>query len=205
MCSSDLATTSGTITGLTNGTTYWFRVSAENVKGEGAKSTVSASVTARTVPDAPTLDSVVRGDRQFTISLTAPTWDGGSAITSFQYSTNGGTSWSTLSGTSPYTVINQSGGTTRLVNGTAYTVSVRAVNVAGAGAASSSLSRSPATTPGAPTAAAAVRGNQELSITWTAPAVTGGATISNYRVTVYAADGSSSASGVTGDATREVG
>src|SRR5258708_27825750 len=71
-----------TITGLTNGTTYTFKVYATNAIGQGAVGTSNA-VTPATVPGAPTAVSAAPGNAQATVSWTAPSSTGGSAITSY--------------------------------------------------------------------------------------------------------------------------
>ena len=70
-----------------------------------------------------------------------------------------------------------------LTNGTAYDVSVRAVNAIGAGAASAPQAATPATVPGAPTIVGdTVAGsNSQLSAAFTAPASNGGAAITSYQ------------------------
>jgi predicted phage tail protein len=77
---------------------------------------------------------------------------------------------------------------TGLANGTPVHFRVRAVNVIGSSAQSgNSNTVTPITTPGAPATVTAVRGAVgnpiTATITWTAPTVTGGATITQYRVT----------------------
>jgi mannan endo-1,4-beta-mannosidase len=92
--------------------------------------------------NAPTSLSAIPTTTDVAISFTAPTQDGGLAISNYEYSFNG-SSWTTLSpadATSPVTI----GG---LTQNTAYTVYLRAVNAGGSGPASSVLSF---TTPGIP-------------------------------------------------------
>jgi hypothetical protein len=117
------------ITNLTNGTAYTFTVVAANAAGNSATSAASASVTpSPNVPGAPTIGSATAGNLQATVTFTAPTSTGGSAITGYTVtSTPGGI---TKTGTaSPITV-------TGLTAGTAYTFTVIATNVAGNSAAS---------------------------------------------------------------------
>ncbi len=85
--------------------------------------------------NAPTSLSNVPSRTSVAISFTAPTNDGGSAITNYEYSFNG-SSWTALSpadATSPVTV-------SGLSAGTAYTVYLRAVNAVGSGPASAGTS-----------------------------------------------------------------
>jgi predicted phage tail protein len=81
------ATTGATVTGLTNGTTYSFRVRAVNSLGTGAFSTASTGVVAATVPDAPGIVSVVQGTAGGTLTATVnwsvPASNGGLTIASY--------------------------------------------------------------------------------------------------------------------------
>lgn len=84
------------VTGLTNGTPYYFRVAATNAGtngGTGSYSTISAVATPATVPGAPTIGTMTLSTSNTTDSLawTAPTDNGGSAITGYVYATNDGT------------------------------------------------------------------------------------------------------------------
>lgn len=74
-----MATTT-TVTGLTNGTSYDFRVSAVNAVGQGSASSV-VTIALATVPGAPTITNVVGGNGQATVTFTPPASDGGSPIT----------------------------------------------------------------------------------------------------------------------------
>ena len=128
-------TASTTVTGLAAGTSYVFRVLARNVIGDGPYSATSAAVTNVSVPTAPTSLSASPGINIATISFTAPSSNGGSAVTNYEYSFNNST-WTALSPvdtTSPVSI-------TGLSEGTAYTVYLRAVNANGVGDSSAGVS-----------------------------------------------------------------
>ncbi len=96
------------------------------------------------VPSAPSITSLVAGNQTITINFTAPVSDGGSAITDYKYSLNGGAYTSSGTITSPITV-------SSLTNGTGYTITIVATNDNGDSSASNSLSETPYTNPSAPT------------------------------------------------------
>jgi hypothetical protein len=93
-----------------------------------------------TVPDAPTGLSAAAGNEHLEISFTAGS-DGGSAITNYEYSLDGGafTAFSPAQTASPLIILG-------LTNGTAYSVVIRAVNSVGAGASSDPVSETPSGT-----------------------------------------------------------
>ena len=123
---STLGATSTTVTGLTDGTTYTFTVTATNAVNTSAPSAPSNPVTPNppTVPDPPTGVTATAGNAQASVHWTAPANNGGSPITGYTVTSDpaGGTA-STLGATSA-TV-------TGLTNGTAYTFTVTASNVVG--------------------------------------------------------------------------
>ncbi len=133
--------TSTTVSGLTNGTPYYFEVEAVNTIGNsGPSNQLAATPIASAVPGAPTLNSAQPGRRQVTLSYTAPTSNGGSAITGYYIyigTSAGGVSSMPLN-SSP---INGTRVTvTGLSRGSTYYFIVRAANKNGAGAASNELS-----------------------------------------------------------------
>ena len=127
--------TSRTISGLTPGTAYTFRVQATNPSGNGTASTASAPVTplGTTAPGEPTGVSAQADSTSAVVSWSAPAADGGSAITGYRITP--------YIGTAAQTPVEVGGTTTRtrivgLANGTAHTFVVRAINSAGTGSAS---------------------------------------------------------------------
>jgi hypothetical protein len=173
------------VTGLTNGTSYAVRLRAINAVGTGTASS-TANATPATVPGAPSIvgGTVAGSDAQLSADFTAPVSDGGSAITTYQYSTDAGTTWRTrdtgTTGTPLVIASLSSDGTTPLVNGQQYQVELRAVNAVGAGAASSFATGIAATTPSAPTISTVTAGNTTLQVGFT-PGGNGGDTISRYE------------------------
>ncbi len=175
--SADAGETEATVTGLSNGTAYTFTVTATNVAGPGALSVASEPVTPRSAPGAPTGVSATAGDGQATVSWTAPASDGGSAITGYTVTSSpGGLTASADAGETEATV-------TGLTNGTAYTFTVTAANVAGDGAPSAASSAvTPFGKPAKPAAPAVVAGNQQVTVSWTPPAANG-SPLTGYTIT----------------------
>jgi len=113
-------------TGLTNGVTYYFVVSALNDAGENESIEVSA--TPMTLAAAPTDVTAVAGDGRVTVTFVAPVDNGGGAITEYRVTSTPGNLVVTTTST---TVM-----ITGLTNGTAYTFTVEARNALGYGAMS---------------------------------------------------------------------
>ena len=171
--------TSCAVTGLTNGVAYTFTVKATNAVNDSVASSASDSVTPATVPGAPTGVAGVRGDGEIAVSWTAPASNGGSAITGYTVSASPQVGGVTRTCTSVGTSCTVTG----LTNGVSYTFTVVATNELGDSLASSaSASATPATAPGAPTSVSGVRGNGQVTVSWTAPASNGGSAVTGYTV-----------------------
>ncbi len=159
------ATAAFTDVGLTNGTIYFYVVSAVNSAGESANSPeVSAKPSAPVqTPPAPTGVVATAGNAQ--VSLT---WAASVTATSYNVkrsTTTGG----------PYTKISSPTATnltdTGLANGTTYFYVVSAVNATGESANSAQASATPAAPtqpPAAPIGLIANGGNAQVSLAWTA-------------------------------------
>ncbi|MFK4759329.1 fibronectin type III domain-containing protein [Microbacterium sp. ZW T5_45] len=119
------ADTSYAVMGLPVGVPAQFRVSAINVNGTGPAGEPSAAVTAYTTPGAPTLQHVLPSNGALTVLFTPSEDDGGAEVTGYEYSLDGGETWTPTS-SSPLTI-------TGLRNDVAYDVLLRAVNAAGDG------------------------------------------------------------------------
>ena len=140
-------TTTGTLTctvnGLTNGTSYTFKVAATNSVGTGSASAASAPVVPATVPGAPAGVSGTPADGAAVISWAAPGSTGGSPITGYTATSAPLGKTCTTAGALSCTILG-------LANGTPYTFTVTATNSKGTGPASSASSPvTPVTVPGA--------------------------------------------------------
>jgi fibronectin type 3 domain-containing protein len=158
-------TNSYTNTGLTNGTTYYYVVSAFNSAGQSVDSNQASAtpVAPATPPAAPTGAQAAAGNAQVTL-----TWTASAGATSYHVkraTTNGG----------PYAQVaapaSANFADAGLTNGTTYYYVVSALNSAGESANSSQVSATPvapATPPATPTGLEATAGNAQVSLTWTA-------------------------------------
>ena len=144
------------ISNLTNGRTYQVVIRAVNLVGNsGATSVISA--TPVKIPDAlvlPLNTNVTPSNRSLVVTFTAPN-NGGTAITSYEYSTDRGATWRTRTDSGALSTSLQitrlsTDGTTLLTNGTQYCIQLRAVNSVGQGLASNDVCSTPKTVPEAP-------------------------------------------------------
>ncbi|PRA13453.1 hypothetical protein CQ010_02065 [Arthrobacter sp. MYb211] len=150
---------SQTITGLNTSTSYRFTVTAHNRVGSSGQSAKSAAVTPYGRPK--TIGNVsataTGANRMIRLDFKAPGANG-SAITGYQYSTDGG-AWNSFGG--PGARIDTGS------NGKAHTWRVRALNAAGAGAASAPSNKESAYGPLRNNAQlAASHGDHWIKFTW---------------------------------------
>jgi hypothetical protein len=161
------------------------------VKGETANSGISYSIPAdfATVSSSPMLTSANPGNAKVVLVWTAPSSNGGSAITGYKVyrgTTSGGETLLTW----PGNVLTYTDAP--LTNGKTYYYKVSAVNTVGAGALSNELSATPTasvTTPSAPTLISATPGNGKVVLVWTAPSNNGGSPITGYKVYIGTTSG----------------
>jgi hypothetical protein len=185
-CATNSTTTSCTATGLTNGTQYFFKVAGLSTVGTGAYSTASSGVTPGTLPGTPTGVAGVRGNQQVSVSWTAPASLGSPALTGYrvQVATSVGGVYTNAAGCATNSTT-PSCTATGLTNGTQYFFKVAGINTLGMGAYSTASGGvTPGTLPGTPTGVAGVRGNQQVSVSWTAPASLGSPALTGYQVQV---------------------
>ena len=146
--------------GLSNGVKYDVQVRTVNIAGDGPWSSTRTG-TPRTVPGAPGIDSVTPGDESLAVSWSVPPDDGGAAITSYDLryirsdaADKADANWSEEQGSGSPTSLQHT--ITGLSNGVEYDLQVRAVNIAGDGAWSTSVGGTPAASAVTPSDAAPV-------------------------------------------------
>jgi hypothetical protein len=181
-----------TLTGLTNGTSYTFTVTATNVAGTSSASAASSSAIPRTNPSAPRSFLATYGNTSVTLTWDAPLSDGGLPIASYKVSTVGSTKTCTAIAPSRSCTI------TGLVNGTSYTFSATATNEATlVSSASASSTAVPKTTPGIPRTVSVIALDRSIKVSWVAPTSNGGSAVTSYRATTTPGSFSCLTSGTT--------
>ena len=142
-----------------------------------------AGTTTATAPGAPSGVAATAGNASATVRWTPPTNTGGSPITGYTVTSAPGGVTATVGGSATSATVSG------LTNGTAYTFTVTATNVAGTSPPSApSTAVTPtatATAPGAPSGVAATAGNASATVRWTPPADNGGSAITGYTVNAY--------------------
>ena len=176
--------TTTTVTGLTNGTPYFFELRAVNAAGKSGASN-EAPVTPLAPPGAPA-NFQAFGDQDHTVQLnwTSPTDDGGAPVTGFDVfeGTSPGGESATPVNPSPLAADTVSFNATGLTNGTTYYFTVAAINDVGVGTPTAEMSAVPSTVPGPAVLTSAVAGDTTVTLHWTPPADDGGNAVNGYDV-----------------------
>ena len=166
---------------LANGTRYYYQVAAVNGIGEGTRSVEFSAVTYAVVPTGP--EDVVAGTMgSGNISLTwsAPSSDGGSAVTGYRIYRGGSAGSETfLASVGAQSIFLDSG----LSTDQTYYYQVSAVNGVGEGARSEEASVFlSAALPTSPQDLVAIGSDSKVSLSWSAPDRDGGLGVSAYKV-----------------------
>ena len=168
-----------TINGLTNGVSTSVQIRATSFNCVSLAS-LAKSVVPATSPAAPSITTITPSAGALSIAFSAPS-NGGSAITGYQYSLDGGSTWivpKIAVKTSPLKV-------TGLPNATTYQVAIRAVNAKGIGLPSEVGSTStPPLVPSAPVTTGISKTSTTFTVDVAAPVNNGGGTITNYAYSV---------------------
>ncbi|MFC4046898.1 fibronectin type III domain-containing protein [Dactylosporangium siamense] len=173
-----------TVTNLTAGTAYRFRVSGVNAAGTGGASPESVDVTAVGPPGTPTAVAVVpSGTGSVSVSWTAST--GGPDSYRVYVATSSGGPYTRVASGACNTPVASPCVVTGLTNGTTYYFTVSAVKSVAESPQSTAGTGVPVTAPDAPNAPAlAVTGAAKLSVTWTGPTATAGKPVTGYKVQI---------------------
>lgn len=172
--------TSTTITGLTNGHTYSFRVYSINSIGTSTTYDSTGGFIPMTNPGVPLSFIATLGNGEVSLSWSPPTDNGGFSLINY-----------IINYTDPIDeshhhnyplATDVSCNITGLTNGQSYTFSICAQNSAGLISTDASANATPMTTPTAPRNVVTTAGNGQVLVAWSAPTDNGGSTIINYII-----------------------
>ena len=170
-------------TGLAAGVLYDFQMRAVNSAGAGPWS-ATVNNTPSTPPGAPAIERSEWSVGRIRVSWGAPDDDGGAPVTHYdlRHVRSDAADKSDANWTQKDDLTGTSDTITGLTNGVAYDIQVRAVNRAGDGSWSATLTQTPRARPGAPTDVWVATGSGQLTANWSPPEAVTGATIGGYRV-----------------------
>lgn len=168
-----------TDSGITEGTTYYYKVSAVNAVGE---SLMSNEVNARSasIPDAPANLAGTGGYRQVALAWSAAS-PNGSAVTNYKIykkltsGVGNGDYFTTIGNLTNFTDMS-------LEDNTHYYYKVSAINALGEGPLSNEADVRTATIPDSPVGLGIYSGDKQILFSWEPPANDGGSSITSYNV-----------------------
>ncbi|UCG68691.1 MAG: fibronectin type III domain-containing protein [Thermoplasmata archaeon] len=165
-------------TNVTNGITYYYKVSAKNTAGEGPISN-EINATPMAPPYAPQNLQANAGVYCVNLTWDSPTSSGGSPITNYRiYRSNTSGEESFLIEIGNITYFND----TNVTNGITYHYKVSAKNAVGEGVLSNESNATLVTIPTAPTNLYSICGNSYVNMSWSPPSSDGGSPVTNYRI-----------------------
>jgi hypothetical protein len=129
--------TTRVVKSLSNGTDYTFSVTATNGVGDSAASSLAGPVKPFGLPGSPTIVGAIASDRQIVVAFTPPA-NNGSPISEYKLWWNPSDGRNLQEGTTATKHV-----LTGLTNHTLYTITVRAINAAGAGPESDMIGTTP--------------------------------------------------------------
>mgnify|MGYP000724067680 CR=1 FL=1 len=172
---------SGLVSRPTKGATWSYRIVARTGFGDSEASTAVVIASALTAPSAPRLASMVlNADATITVKWTAPTDNGGSALTGYVVERSAdNVNWTVLSTQTELVITTPAGGP-----GARTFIRVKATNAVGTSVQSSAYSvMVPYQVTSEPTSlVAASPAAGRVQLTWLAPATLGGSNVSQYQI-----------------------
>jgi len=175
------SSTSIVVSGLTNGTTYRFRMNAQNSAGTSENTImVNTTIVPGSPASAPQAVSSTVTNRTVTLTWTAPSTTGVGSFIKYRVEQLFGATWAPAAG-SPNASTPFSQAVTGLTNGTAYSFRIAYESTFGVGAYAF-VQATPQTTSSAVQGLQALASDQTIGLYWTAPLTTGGLPINGYKV-----------------------
>ncbi len=186
----DSTNMTATITGLSPDATYSYEIIAVSAAGEG-EAYDTGDITTLSTPDAPTITGISSSNNTIYVTWQAPVYNGGADIISYNVYAKA-VSGSDVVIWNGMPTVDENGEyavsvTGDLITNQYYVVSVAAVNIVGEGEPSSTIKiqvngEQVQTVPSAPINLTAHAGDEEVTLTWSAPVNDGNSSIKKYHI-----------------------